>query len=522
MSNRILAGGAVLALWAVYAAALLWPGGLSITKHTGDALHMIAIVERLAQGQLPHQDFMTPIGIVAFWPIALLVKFGLSIGQAFVIAQVILSFLGGAAAFVIGLRRMGPWWAASFAALTVTLVAALVHGEAGIAVSVSMHYNRWAWALAFIAILAAVLPTGRRGIVEGVALGGCMAALALIKVTYFVALLPVVVLGLWLTGQRLALGLAVVAGLLIAGMLTLILGVGYWTAYLGDLLLVAGSDVRAQPGLDFTAVLTAPAYLGATLAGLAMVIVLRRIGFEAEGLLVLLLFLAGSYITYQNFGNDPQWLALLALLLAFWASEAGSERGRLALTVGAVAAAAFVAPSFVNMAVSPLRHVSIPQEDYMPILAGTDRHKDLRVSKIKANRLRGDVALTEGYRGFDAPEPSEPVVFMGEVLPDCRTEPMPGYFASITTDLRERGLAQGGSIFAVDIFSPYWLFGDHRPLSGGAPWYYDGLSGYADADFVLLPSCPILVSVRNLVATSLKGEPLTEVARTPLYTLYSR
>jgi len=513
------------AYWAVLAVALLWPGGLSITKHTGDALHMVAIVERLAQGQLPHLDFMSPIGILAFWPIAVLVKFGLSVGQAFVLAQVLVGAGLAAIAFFVIARRLEGLWPAGFAALVLILSMALVHGEAEIAVSVSMHYNRWAWALAFIVLAMAALPVSGGAALDGVIMGALMVALVLVKVTYVAVLAPLVILGLLITDQRMTLAIALPVGLLILAVLTAVLGVGFLAAYIGDLLAVARSDVRAQPGLDFSQILTAPAYLAWTIIAFVMVVVLRRGGFDGEGILVLALIGAGGYITYQNFGNDPQWLALLAFLLAVWAAEAPRSGARPALLLGAAALSAMIAPSFINMAISPFRHLAIDRAAYMPALTGAEWHQDLYVSRVKANRLRADTPLSEGVRTFNAPEPGtlpEPAVFRGETLPDCRTEPVPGYFASITADLEERGLAQGASIFAMDILNPYWLYGDHRPLARGTPWYYSGLPGFEDAEYVLLPACPVISKVRNLIAEELKDVPLEEVAVTPLYTLYAR
>ncbi|MCH2077689.1 MAG: hypothetical protein MK180_12575 [Rhodobacteraceae bacterium] len=519
MSRTVIAWIALVALWGAMAVALVLPGALSITKHSGDALHMIAIMERLAQGQLPHLDFQTPIGILAFWPIALLVKVGLSVGQAFLISQVFLGALFGGAALAMARRRVSATFSGGLAAIVVILTMALVHGEADIAVSVSMHYNRWAWALAFIAVFSAFLPPVTGGRWEGPVLGVIMASLALMKVTYFVVFAPLVVLGMLMTGQRQALFFALLTGLLVAGALTLLLGVGYWAAYVSDLLTVASSNIRAQPGLDLAQVFTAPAYLAGTAVAFISVIVLRRGGFEVEGFLVLLLALAGTYVTYQNFGNDPQWWALLALLLVIWAVEAPVSGPKVPLTVCAGALAAMIAPSFVNMGVSPFRHVAIDQADYLPLLAGGDRHQDLLVSRVKANRIRGDIAL-EGYRAFNPKPGPEPTVFKGETLPDCRTEPVAGYFGTIAADLRDRGLAQGKAIFAIDILNPYWLYGDHPPLPGGTPWYYNGLPGAAEGGLVLLPSCPILTRVRGIIAEQLEDWPMTEVARTELYTLY--
>lgn len=519
MSRPFTAMAALVMLWAVFAVALMWPGALAITKHSGDALHMIDIVERLALGQVPHRDFMTPIGLLAFWPIALLVKAGLSVGQAFLVAQVGLGAVLGALAWAFARPRVEAGWALALAALVLTLTMALVHGEAEIAVSVSMHYNRWAWAIAFIVVFAAFLPREDGAAWEGPLIGLLMAALALTKVTYFAVLAPLVVLGMLVTGQRMALAIALVTGGIVAVLLTGLFGIGYWVAYVGDLLAVARSEIRAQPGLDLAQIFTAPAYLLGTAVAFGSVILLRRGGYEVEGLLVLLLTLAGSYITYQNFGNDPQWLALLALLLAIWAVEAPTSGPRVPLALSAMALAAMIAPSFINMAASPMRHASIDQSDYMPLLAGGDRHQDLLVSRVKGNRIRGDVALN-GYRAFDPKPGSDPTVFRGEALPDCRTEPVAGYFGTLAADLRERALAQGAGIFTMDILSPHWLYGDHPPLIGGTPWYYSGVPGLADAQFVLLPSCPVLTRVRGLIAAELEDVPMAEVARTELYTLY--
>ncbi|MEM1375456.1 MAG: hypothetical protein AAGF78_13850 [Pseudomonadota bacterium] len=520
MSRHVAAMAALAVLWAVQAAALLWPGALAITKHSGDALHMIAIVERMAGGQVPHRDFMTPIGFLAFWPIATLVKAGLSAGQAFLAAQVAVGAVLGALAMGFARPRVEPGWALALGALVLVLAMALVHGEAEIAVSVSMHYNRWAWAIGFIVVFAAVLPRENGAAWEGPLMGLLMAALALTKVTYFAVLAPLVILGMLLTGQRMTLAIALVTGAIVAVLLTGLFGIGFWVAYIGDLLEVAGSEIRAQPGLDLAQIFTAPAYLMGTLVAFASVILLRRGGYEVEGILVLLLTLAGTYITYQNFGNDPLWLALLALLLAVWAVEAPTSGPRVPLALASAALAAMVAPSFLNMAASPLRHASIDQSDYMPLLAGGARHQDLLVSRVKGNRIRGDVAL-EGYLAFDPKPGPEATVFRGETLPDCRTDPLAAYFGTLAADLRARGLAQGAGIFTMDILNPLWLYGDHPPLTGGTPWYYSGTPGLEDAQFVLLPSCPVLTRVRGLIAAELEGVPMEEVARTELYTLYA-
>ena len=510
----------LLGLFLTYAAALVLPSGLNITLHTGDALHMISIVERMNRGELPHIDFMTPIGALAFWPIAIFVRFGMSAGEAFLAAHVAVgAVLTGLAVFAAH-KRLPAWAVASFALVVMILSVALIHGETRQGVSVSMHYNRWAWAIGFIAVVMSAFKPESFRFADGLLLGAAMAMLAMIKVTYFIALAPVVILGALLTGQgRMLLG-GVGTGLCIAALITVVHGLPFWDAYLADLLTVAGSNLRSQPGVDLSEVFVSPPYLGATLVMIAMVLVLRRSGARGEGLILLLLLPAGGYITYQNFGNDPQWLALAAILLAVWAGQVASK-ARLIVLAGAAACAAFALPSYLNMAASPFRHATIGDAGYTPVLAGGTLHQDVRSSVIKSNRTFASMPLTmiDPIAGFQNPEP---MVFMREKLPECRTSPVPAYFAAIARDLEQRGLAQGGRIFAIDVYAPYWLYGDHDPLRGGAPWYYDGLSGMSDASYVLLPACPILPQVRDDIARKMDGVDLRRVIQTDLYTLYTR
>ncbi|MEM9349122.1 MAG: hypothetical protein AAGA47_02595, partial [Pseudomonadota bacterium] len=314
-------------------------------------------------------------------------------------------------------------------------------------------------------------------------------------------------------------------GLFLVVLLTAFVGPGYWLAYLGDLLAVVGSDVRPQPGLNLSQIFSAPAYVAYTAVAFVMVVVLRRSGFLAEGLFVLLLIGAGAYITYQNFGNDPIWFALLALLLGIWASEAPDRSVRPMLGLGAVAMAAAIAPSIVNMAGSPIRHLSVDREEFIPALIGTELHQDFLMVRKRANLLRKEVPMGNGARQFDGPEPEETLVFQGEEVTYCMAGFSVAAYASMVEDLAEQGLAQGGAIYFMDILNPIWLFGDHEPLRGGTPWYYDGLPGIENADFILFPNCPVKPMAQNIMIEAFDEIPddtLIEVARRPLYTLYRR
>ncbi len=316
-ANPTVLFGFFVAVIAAICGASLLKGGFYLGKHEGDTFHLLQIVFRMAEGQRPHLDFMTPIGVLAFAPIALLVKMGLGAGMAILWSQVIVSALFLPAVWWVAQSRMRGFTPYLFGLFVFVLIGALVHGEAQRSVSISMHYNRWAWAAAFVAIAAAVLPvTGeRRHGVDGAIIGLMLAALALTKVTYFAAFLLPVAVGLLLHKAYRTLGYAVIWGLVVAALVTVWAGFDYWAAYLLDVLRVSGSEIRAKPGEPFGAVVAAPAYLGASLVMITSVILLRQAGQQIGGLVLLLLMPGFFFVAFQNFGNDPQWLLLLVILL---------------------------------------------------------------------------------------------------------------------------------------------------------------------------------------------------------------
>lgn len=537
MTKTNLAGltACLIALGAVMGATAVLKGGLYIGKHEGDTLHLMQIVFRMAEGQAPHLDFMTPIGALAFWPIAVLVKAGLGIGMAVIWSQVIMALVFLPVVIWVAWTRLSVWVGGLFGLFVMVLLLALVHGEAERSVSISMHYNRQAWAAAFVAIVTALLPPvlDRRGAaIDGVIIGLMVCMMALIKMTYFVAFAMPVLVALLLTGQRRAALVAAVSGLIVAGLITVFAGVDYWIAYARDLLTVAGSDIRAAPGEPLNAVMAAPAYLGGSVAAIAGVIFLRQAKVATGGLVLLLLVPGFFYVTYQNFGNDPQWLLLLAVLLLALRGQAQDVVNgwgwhlRDAIGITAAAALAMTAPSFLNLAYSPLRHMNVDVAKYAPILPRGGVHADLFGADLRVNRVDARVPLDGQVAGLAAYAGREPpATFKGEVLPRCAVElGLPRVMDAIARDLEDAGLAEGKSVFAADIFSSYWLFGPLEPMDQGAPWYYGGLPGMADADYLLVPLCPVVQDVRAMVLREIEAldapVPAAEIRRTELYILY--
>lgn len=525
----VLAG--VLALFSL---AVLAKGGLYLSTHEGDTLHLLDIVIRIAAGERIHQDFMTPIGVMAVWPIAAFVKAGIGMGHALIYAQT-------AAALVLlpaiwwavwsRLTGLGAWLTGIYA---VILTVALSYGDTAASLSMSMHYNRWAWAVAYVVILLALLPplVRPRPVLDGALIGLGLALLVLTKVTYFVAFAPAVAVALLLRRDRAALAAAVAAGLAVAALATALGGIGFWQGYIADLRTVAASANRTSPGdVEFGTLLGAPEFLGINALLLAAVIQLRHTGAKDAGLLMLILAPGLVYVTWQNYGNDPQWLILFVALLLQLRPGEEMRNGfgwsmRQMMNMMAAAALAFAAPSFLNLAYSAYRHLGVDTAKYMPLVPQRPQHDDLQTTIMRAHRVDGQVAMDGPGTPFAAYREDAGRKAAAEVngvpLPDCELlVGMTAWYGELAADLERAGYA-GKRLYEADLFNILYLFGDFPRLPGAAPWYYGGTPGLDAADLVLVADCPIGPDARKqrLEAIERAGVGLREVHRSPLYRLY--
>ncbi|MCI2397956.1 hypothetical protein [Aliiroseovarius subalbicans] len=534
-ANAILLAGFLTSFLIVLAGATLAKGGFMLGKHEGDTLHLLDIVFRMAAGELPHLDFVTPIGLFATLPIALLVKVGLGAGQAMILSQVIVAALFLPAIWWVAATRFRDAVGWIFGAVILILILALVHGTTERSVSFSMHYNRWAWAAAFLAITTAILPSlsPRHHAVDGIVIGLAVAVMAMTKATYFVAFAPPILVALLAHRAGRSLLWAIGSGLIVAGLVTLAAGIEFWLAYLDDLRTVAGSDVRPNPGETLQVVIGAPAYMAGSLLLILSAILLRQAGRMTEGMVLLLLAPGFFYVTYQNYGNDPQWLALLGVLL--WTLRPTREvHNALGWDVGkglsytAVAVLALATPSYTNLAYSPFRHLSVSAADYMAMLPGTGVHEDLRVATSRNQRVDAKIPVDgpdTPYAWLDAGPREDEVTFQGETLPICASDAgLSVWLRTFARDMDDSGLVAGKAVFTADLLPSVWMFSDAVPLKGGAPWYYGGLSGFDNADLVFVPLCPLVPKVRKLILEEItkRGATLTEVRRTDLYILYEK
>jgi hypothetical protein len=202
---------------------------------------------------------------------------------------------------------------------------------------------------------------------------------------------------------------------------------------------------------------------------------------------------------------------------------------RGAVRIAAAMALAMSAPSFFNLAYSPFRHVSLEAEKYVPFFSRSEQHDDIFAARIRAYRV--DLREPMETRGTglerfaDIEEAIEPTLFRGETLPSCWVElGAIAWFDTITRDLEASGFAgPDKSLVAADLFTSHWLFGDLQPVKNGAPWYYGGLPGFENADYLLVPICPITFESRESILRDVEKAAieLTELRRTELYILFS-
>jgi len=420
--------------------------------------------------------------------------------------------------------RIPQPWDMLFGATVLIMVLAMIHGETSPSISMSMHYNRWAWAATFLAVPLAMLPARARGAapIDGVIIGGAMAFFLLGKITFGVALAPGLVLALALRGAWFALFVATIVVVAAMAGVTTALGMEFWTAYIGDLMQVKESEIRPRAGVDFQTLLLAPRFLAGNLVLVAAIMLLRKGKHPDLGLVLVFLMPAFLYITYQNYGNDPKWLALLAFLMV---TVGCTTQARIV----ALAAAALIAPSFLNMAVSPVRHLLLNTEAYVAVLPDAP-HTDLHAPNTRVNRVveQRDVVFTDpqfaALNAFSTAQ--EDISFQGNTYPRCVQQlGLFGVYRDIGKDLRQSGLPGSARILTTDALNAIWIFGGFTPLEGGAPWYYGDLSGIEDAQYILVPSCPIAPRVFKAMLEDLnaiEGLELKELRRTELYTLYEK
>ncbi|MEM8740513.1 MAG: hypothetical protein AAGE13_03365 [Pseudomonadota bacterium] len=504
-----------LAVWVGIAVLLLAPGHLAISGIEGDVLHALDGAARIAEGARQHVDFATPLGLIAFGLPAELLAAGFGPGRALILSNIIVAALILPALIWLRITRLSPLLAALLALWALFETTVLVHDDVTATVTMALYYNRWCWAVFILMAVVLLIPVrdGQRAALgDGLILGLGAAFLVLVKLTFMVALiLPLLV---WiLSGKR----WRVLAGALASGTLALAAATLWsgdllvWPAYLADLLQVATSDTRPQPGMTLPEVMAAPQFIMGSFALVASIMVLRMAGLKAQGLMLLTLMPGMIYVTYQNWANAPVWLVVLTLLLLDARPRLPETRraagmpARTALGALTIVAVTQVAPYVANVVASPFRHLAVDTEEYsdqMPVPGWDDllflaQRNAIAIGQVPMAPPPPDLSLQAKWD-------LTAVSFQGREFAAC------AFTSGLSTQMQGRAeslsalpdLAQA-NVMTVDLLNVTWMFAGGRPLPGGSPWYYGGTKGFETADWFVVPTCPQSTLVRALILEEL-------------------
>jgi hypothetical protein len=480
---------------AVLGGVSLAKGGLYMSSNESDVVHMVHIVLRMTLGQIPHSDFSTPLGILAFWPISLFSTWGFGTGVSFILAQVTVAALLAPMVLRVANSRLVPAAAWAFGAVVMILILALVHDGTEASQSVAMYYNRWAWAVSFVVLcLALIAPYHGNDAprLDGLLIGLLMAVLALLKPTFFIAFAAPVLCALMLRRAWMSLALAVLTGGAVAAMMGLAYGGAFYSAYVHDMLDVVASELRSAPGVGMFELVTGPRFLMGNAALVLAIIMLFQVGHRRASLMLALLAPAFLYVTYQNFGNDPKWLLFLCVyLLAVRERNDGQSvfgiPARYVLLANALLTFALAFSSLQNLTLSPFRHALSAPDDYHRLIPN---RTDVRDVWMVNRERKPQLESTLFFHGQAEEEPQ----FLGELLPDCEVEFQGFDLQAVMADQLKTepfGFDAGTQFYVADIASMIWMLGDFTPLNGEAPWYYSAAPGLENADALVVPLCPM-------------------------------
>ncbi len=520
----------LVALTATATALLLSSGKLVLTAHVGDVLHALESGYRMVDGEVPHLDFMTPIGILGFAPIALFLSLGFAPGASLVLSNTLVTALLLPATVWIGSTRFEGWARRVFGTVIVLYGMAFLYGGIAQATSFSMHYNRWAWAITFLVLTTLLIPSrGQpRPVIEALIIGLGLSALALMKMTFFISFGGATLLILLASRRFRLMGMVAVVGAAVALFVTLLFGIDFWFAYAGNLLEVAVNSPRPYPDRDMMSTLVAPDRVLGTLAYLLAIVVLRGTGARQQGLALLILAPAFVYVMFQNWGNEQKWLVFLGLFLVANMPPADARAylgipARKLVTGLLVVIATLIVPPMLTMSASFLKapYFNEATARQIPFSEGP---RDLWITK-RGNLLRSVVmSFTEtGLPPGEDPADFPPQVFQGEELPRCILQS--GYLSNVYEGLKLVASvpeAANAELALADNVNNFWMFSDIKRLRGGAPWYYSGTYGYENADYFLVPLCPKgpLKRKEAIQAMESTGWQFDEAARSDTYILY--
>ncbi len=284
---------------------------------------------RIYEGQSPSTDFSNPIGPLVYGLVAIGMHLERSPSlEAVTYSQVIFLAIASPLAWLVSSRRLPAPYAAGFTVFVAFLaVDVRPLGFGSTQMSYAMLYNRDGWLLYSSLLLLVLLPRRARPanskaqIADGLLLGVLLGLIFYDKITFFLASLAAVALGLALSSmpRSIRLGIAALGGFLAIGVLVQVLFNTSTTAYIGNLIQAAEVQAAGQRGgmLAHTLKWTSPVILLTVVLGVLILVMARR-GFERMRP-VIFLIVGGAYVLGSSIlisaGNAPERNDLPALVV---------------------------------------------------------------------------------------------------------------------------------------------------------------------------------------------------------------
>lgn len=284
-------------------------------------------VIHLQHGQLPHLFFGTPVGCLYYVIQYLPTLIAPLSARTAIWSNLIVAVVAFGITAWIAYGRL-PAWLAAVASLYTGLVALSTRqlGEKLIIVTNNASYNRWSWAILAVSALLLALPhpraTQRTTLIEGSVAGLLLAALFMIKITYFVAGVGLLILALVTVRRTTPVWFGAAAAIVLIVVLASVqISTGMISAYL--------AEMRATVAVQPTKLRLASAFnLALAFAPGGLVVVLlalwaprrpsKRWSTLSPILLALAIFGMGWAVAIQNHPEPENPMLPIAALVAWY------------------------------------------------------------------------------------------------------------------------------------------------------------------------------------------------------------
>jgi hypothetical protein len=502
----LLAGVAVI--WVFYAAASgqIADGRLIVSEFPADTTFVIDIILRIAAGQVPHVDFTLHLGALPY--VLAAAVGGDTPVQGFLIAQTI--FTG--TCLLIGLW---VWWtrlgliSGPLLLLFITVLGQTVSLPARNDMGLALFYNRWGWVLVLLFACLTLLPSRRDG---GRAADGCLAGLVAffmltVKITFFVGLLPAVLLCVLLRRQYRELVFGAVTFLVLVCVVFAI-EPAFWPGYFENMAWAAANPLRPNAGTELFTLVGSGWFLFYTVLFALFLLAAFRTGHRTDILWLTLAAIGFYFIQYQNFQSTPFWLMFLALYAMVQTGTAATRAVRrvwMALSaVTTVFAGLLLLPMGFGLMQFGARADNFPHAAFP--LDGAIR-TGAYLAPLAMQPIETEYNLT-----FETPAPYTE-------SPECNlVNGWAGHLIEMAEDLR----TLPGPAFVADSIAPHWYLVGADPLPGAALWNYGSVRGLENATFVVVPKCATKPDykreiLREIERSGVTLTPFRETERSVIY-----